>query len=129
MKIHFIGIGGIGMSAVAGLAQSLGHTVTGSEDKEILPPSSTLLKDLNLQIYKSSEENILKIKPDLVVVGNAIKKEHPEVIAAIKNSIPLYSFPKFIRQYLLVNKKKYSCSWNAWQNYYSFPISLFLRRA
>ena len=44
MKIHFIGICGAGMSAVAKLAQDLNYKVTGS-DEGFYPPISTYLKD------------------------------------------------------------------------------------
>ncbi|MFN3407328.1 MAG: UDP-N-acetylmuramate--L-alanine ligase, partial [Caldimicrobium sp.] len=105
MKVHFIGIGGIGMAGVAGLAKSLGFEVTGSEDKELYPPSSDILKDLNIKVLKSKEENIERIGPDIVVVGNAVKKDHLEVQKALQRKIPLLSFPEFIEKYLLPNKK------------------------
>ncbi len=105
MKVHFLGIGGIGMSGVAGLAKALGFEVTGSEEKPLYPPSSLLLKDLDIPIFKATKENITLINPDLIVVGNAIKRDHPEVLEALSLNLPLFSFPQFIRQYLLPNKK------------------------
>ncbi|MFN3504668.1 MAG: UDP-N-acetylmuramate--L-alanine ligase [Caldimicrobium sp.] len=105
MKVHFIGIGGIGMSGVSGLAKSLGYKVTGSEEKPLYPPALDLLKDLNIEVLKVKEENIDWIKPDIIVVGNAIKKEHIEVKKALQYHIPLLSFPEFIKKYLLPGKK------------------------
>ncbi|MFN3406187.1 MAG: UDP-N-acetylmuramate--L-alanine ligase [Caldimicrobium sp.] len=105
MKVHFIGIGGIGMSGVAGLAKSLGFQVTGSEDKTLYSPSLEILKDLDIEVLKAKEENIEHIRPDIVVVGNAVKKDHIEVQSAVQRNIPLLSFPEFIEKYLLLHKK------------------------
>ncbi|MFN3921430.1 MAG: UDP-N-acetylmuramate--L-alanine ligase [Caldimicrobium sp.] len=105
MKVYFIGIGGIGMSGVAGIAKELGLEVYGSEDKELYPPASQLLKELHIEVLKASEENLLLHKPDLIVVGNAIKRDHPEVIKAVEMKIPILSFPEFIERYLLSEKK------------------------
>lgn len=105
MKVYFIGIGGIGMSGVAGLCKGLGFKVCGSEENPLYPPSSHLLKELKIKVFTPSEENLLKIKPDLVVVGNAIRSSHIEVERAKILKIPLLSFPEFIENFIL-NKKK-----------------------
>lgn len=105
MRAYFIGIGGIGMSGVAGLAKGLGFEVYGSEDKELYPPASDLLRELKIEVLKSSEQNIHIFKPDLLVVGNAVKRDHPEIIEAMKMNLPLFSFPEFIEKYLLTKKK------------------------
>lgn len=105
MKSYFIGIGGIGMSATAGLAKGLGFEVSGSEENPLYPPSSYILEELGIKVLKPSEENLSKFKPDLVVVGNAIKATHVEVERAKTLGLPLFSFPEFIARYLLPEKK------------------------
>ncbi|BAU23049.1 UDP-N-acetylmuramate [Caldimicrobium thiodismutans] len=105
MRVYFIGIGGIGMSGVAGLCRGLGFEVCGSEENPLYPPSSFLLKELGIEVFKPSEENLLKFKPDLVVVGNAISSSHIEVAKAKALRIPLLSFPEFIENFILDRKK------------------------
>ena len=105
MKIYFVGIGGIGMSAVAGLARACGFEVYGSDEKELYPPTSELLKELGIEVSKPDPERILKIKPDLLVVGNAVKADHKEVLLAQKIGIPLLSFPEFLEKFIINNKK------------------------
>ncbi len=105
MKIYFVGIGGIGMSGVAGLAKTFGFEVFGSDEKELYPPASLLLQDLGIEVSKPDPERILKLKPDLLVVGNAVKAEHKEVVLAQKNGIPLLSFPEFLEKFILNEKK------------------------
>lgn len=105
MKTYFIGIGGIGMSGVAGLAKEKGYEVLGSEASEIYPPSSEILNLLGIRVNKPAKENIYHFKPDLVVVGNAINSSHPEVLASQELGLSLLSFPEFINKYLLPGKK------------------------
>ncbi len=105
MRVYFVGIGGIGMSGVAGLAKALGFEVFGSDEKELYPPSSDLLKELEIEVSKPKPERILKLNPDYLVVGNAIRADHPEVLLAQKLGIPLLSFPEFLEKFLLPGKK------------------------
>ena len=48
-KINFMGIGGTGMAAVAGLCQEAGYEVVGS-DGAMYPPMSTMLEELKIQV-------------------------------------------------------------------------------
>ncbi len=105
MRIYFIGIGGIGMSAVAGLAKGLGFEVSGSEENPLYPPSSLILEELGIKVLKPSEENLSEFTPDLVVVGNAVRATHLEVEKAKALGLPILSFPEFIEKYLLPEKK------------------------
>ena len=86
-KIHFIGIGGSGMSAIARVLLEQGYKVSGSDlsESEIVQK----LKDLGAKIYKGHcAENIIGV--DAIVVSTAIAKSNPEVMAAIDNNIPVY---------------------------------------
>jgi len=105
MRVYFVGIGGIGMSGVAGLAKALGMEVFGSDEKELYPPSSELLRELEIEVSKPKPERILKLNPDYLVVGNAIRADHPEVLLAQNLGIPLLSFPEFLEKFLLPGKK------------------------
>ncbi|MBF0209708.1 MAG: UDP-N-acetylmuramate--L-alanine ligase [Desulfamplus sp.] len=84
--IHFVGIGGIGMSGIAEILLSLGYTVSGSD----LSSSSITqrLQSLGATVYKAHhKENIGNA--DVIVTSTAISKENPEVIEAKAKSIPI----------------------------------------
>ena len=93
-KIHFIGIGGSGMSAIARVLLEQGYKVSGSDlsESEIVQK----LKDLGAKIYKGHcAENIIGV--DAIVVSTAIAKSNPEVMAAIDNNIPVYHRSDMLR--------------------------------
>ena len=84
--IHFIGIGGIGMSGMAELLQKLGFQISGSDNT---PSEKTAqLSELGIQVYKGHEgSNVLD--SDVVVYSSAVPKDNPEIIEAIKQNIPV----------------------------------------
>ncbi len=83
-KIHFVGIGGAGMSGIAEVALNLCHQVSGSDIKKT--EVTQRLKDLGAKIYIGHKaENIKNV--DVVVTSTAISKDNPEVKEAIKNKI------------------------------------------
>lgn len=110
MKIYLIGIGGIAMCGVAGILKESGFKVYGSEKERIYPPSSEVLEKLKISIYRFDPKNIEKIKPSAIIVGNSIKRNHPEILLAQELGIPLYSFPKFLMKFILKNKKIILCA-------------------
>lgn len=110
MKVYLIGIGGIGMCGVAGILKESGFEVCGSEKGDLYPPSSYILERLKIPVYKSDPENIKKIKPDAVIVGNVAKRDDLEVLASKDLGIPLYSFPSFLDKFVFKNKKVIVCA-------------------
>lgn len=99
--IYFLGIGGTGMAATAGLAQEAGFKVTGS-DSNLYPPMSTMLEELGIPVHTPySPDNINNEKPDLVVIANALSRGHDELEAALAKNLPYTSFPAFVGDYLL----------------------------
>jgi UDP-N-acetylmuramate--alanine ligase len=84
--IHFVGIGGIGMSGIAELLLNLGYKVSGSD---IASTGITQrLVSLGGVIFDGhSEENIQGA--DVVVISSAVKQDNPEVVAALQSSIPV----------------------------------------
>ena len=76
--IHLIGIGGTGMTSLAGLLHLGGYRVTGS-DRELYPPTSTVLEGLGIEVRQGFSPANLDPAPDLVVVGNAVSRGNPEV--------------------------------------------------
>jgi UDP-N-acetylmuramate--alanine ligase len=85
-KIHFIGIGGSGMSALAEILFSEGYELTGSDNNE----SDTLsrIKSLGISVKMGhSEENV--IGAQLVVHTAAVHEDNPELVAARRLNIPV----------------------------------------
>ncbi len=79
MHIHILGICGTFMGSLALLARDLGHTVTGS-DANVYPPMSTQLENAGVEIMQGYAASHLQPAPDLVIVGNAMKRgidRHP----------------------------------------------------
>jgi len=110
MKVYLIGIGGIGMCGVAGILKESGFEVFGSEKGKIYPPSSEIIEKLKIPVYKPDQENIKKIKPDAVIVGNIAKKDDLEVLYSKELKIPLYSFPSFLNEFIFKEKKVLICA-------------------
>lgn len=85
-----MGVCGVGMAALAGLFHSRGFRVTGS-DNGAYPPMSDFLKRLDIPVMSGYTAANLEPAPDLVVVGNAIKRTNPEAQALEQSSIPYTS--------------------------------------
>jgi len=84
--IHFVGIGGIGMSGIAEVLLNLGYKVSGSDVKE--SDTTERLRKLGGDISISHRyENITT--PHVVVISSAVKSDNVEVIAAREKQIPV----------------------------------------
>jgi len=87
-KIHFVGIGGSGMSGIAEVMKTLGFTITGSDKAK--SDSIDSLKKIGIKIFSEHNKNNIK-EVDTVVFSNAIPRTNPEIIEAKKNKIPIIS--------------------------------------
>lgn len=85
-KIHFIGIGGGGMSAIARILLEMGYRVSGSDLKETI--STIRLKDYGATLYYGHDSSNLRLA-DVVVVSTAIAADNPEYAFAIQEKIPV----------------------------------------
>ncbi|MEK7623373.1 MAG: Mur ligase family protein [Patescibacteria group bacterium] len=108
--IHFIGICGVAMSALAIACKKNGWIVTGS-DAGFFPPISTELENHNINFYPGWHvEKMLKNGvPDLVVVGNVASSSNPEWTYVQEQNIPYCSYPEFIAKYI-VKKNSIVCA-------------------
>jgi len=85
-KVHFVGIGGIGMSGLAELLKNMGALVTGSDLSE--SQNTQRLKNLGIQIKVGHAAENLK-NPDVVVYSSAVSKDNPEIKRAKELKIPI----------------------------------------
>lgn len=84
--IHFVGIGGIGMSGIAELLINLGYSVSGSDLKR--SDITERLDGLGGTVFEGhAQENITGA--DVVVISSAVKQDNPEVIAAREAGVPV----------------------------------------
>lgn len=85
-KIHFVGIGGTGMSGIAEVLSNLGYQVSGTDIKE--SPSTDRLQALGVKVYfQHRAENVTDV--DVVVTSTAVDRANPEITAAYENRIPV----------------------------------------
>ncbi len=101
--VHLIGIGGTGMAALAGLLHESGCRVTGS-DTELYPPTSTLLEAMGLAIHAEYDARHLDPVPDLVVVGNAVRRGNPEAEEVLDRRLRHASMPQVLEERFLANR-------------------------
>jgi UDP-N-acetylmuramate--alanine ligase len=84
--VHFVGIGGIGMSGIAEVLVNLGHRVQGSDASE--SANVQRLRSLGIKIkIGHAAENLGDAK--VVVVSSAIKRDNPELVAAREHFLPV----------------------------------------
>ena len=84
--IHFVGIGGIGMSGIAEVLNNLGYTVQGSDASE--GANVTRLREKGIKVTVGhTAENVAGA--DVLVVSTAIKRDNPELLAARAQRIPV----------------------------------------
>lgn len=102
--IHLMGICGVAMSSLAGMLNEKGYKITGS-DQNMYPPMSTLLKRLSISVCKGYSPHNLYPKPDLVIVGNVIRKDNPEARELIRIGVPYISLPEALQELAFDEKK------------------------
>jgi len=98
MKIHFTGIAGAGMSAVALMMRDAGHEVSGS-DADVFPPMSTYVAGLGFPVSWRFDAANLPVGLDLLVQGASAKlggADNPEVLAAQARGVRITTFPELV---------------------------------
>ena len=84
--IHFIGIGGIGMSGIAEVMHNLGYSVQGSDQAD--NANVTRLRNMGVDITVGHDEANLR-EARVVVVSSAVKRDNPELAAARRRHLPV----------------------------------------
>ena len=105
--VHFVGIGGIGMSGLAQIMKNMGFRVQGSDqnkNKNIVSCSRNGIKTFIGHSIKNLK------KASILVKSSAIKKNNIEIKFAKKNKIPIF-------------EENYHYHWVPWKNYHNFISS------
>ena len=102
--IHLIGICGTAMASLAGLLQTRGHRVTGS-DTAAYPPMSDFLLSLGIRVAQPFSSANLEPRPDLVVVGNVVSRGNVEVEHVLDHRIPFCSLPQILHDEFLRDRE------------------------
>lgn len=100
MKAHFIGICGVGMSAVAKLLMDKGYSITGS-DEGFYEPVSSYLKKIGIEYVPNYNKENVPRDADFIVIGKHAKlipEENEEVKAAEDSGKTLKSFPEILQE-------------------------------
>ncbi len=103
-RVHLVGIAGTGMGAFAGMLKAAGYAVTGS-DENVYPPMSDMLREWGIEVFTPyAAENLDRARPELVIIGNVIRRENPEATAVRDRGIPQMSFPAAFGELILPGK-------------------------
>ena len=102
-SVHFVGICGTAMAGVAAMCRERGYQVTGS-DQNVYPPMSTFLESRGIRILNGYRAENLDHRPDLIVIGNAMKRGNPEIERILNDRLNYCSLPQLLREFFLRGK-------------------------
>ena len=103
-SIHLTAVCGTGMGALACMIKDLGFEVTGS-DQKIYPPMSDFLKQKGIPIKDGFKAENLSHGPDLVIVGNAVSRDNPEVEELRRLGLNFCSMPQALNHFVARGKQ------------------------
>jgi UDP-N-acetylmuramate--alanine ligase len=102
-NVHFVGVGGIGVSAVARMFLLAGKKVSGSDTEESMVTDE--LKKFGVKIYIGHHASNLRRDVDLVVFSIAVSKDNPELSRAREIGIVVLSYPESLS---IISKEKFT---------------------
>ncbi len=102
--VYVAGICGTGTAAVASLLKMLGFKVSGS-DKAFYPPMGDVVRAVADNLFEGYASDNLNERPDLVVIGNSLSKDHPEYQRVMAEKIPHASMPEVLGQLLIGSRE------------------------
>ena len=102
-KIHFIGIGGIGISAVARMLALEGKEVSGSDTS--FAPVALDLENIGVIVKKNYDAKNVPEDSDLVVYNLAVEKDNPEILKSNSFGIKVVTYPEMLG---VISKDKYT---------------------
>lgn len=96
-NVHFIGIGGVGMSGIARVAKEQGMEVSGSDLRE--SRYTQQLREAGVRVFiGQNASNLDSLNPDVVVVSTAILENNPELVEARRRGLPIWHRAKMLAQ-------------------------------
>lgn len=96
-KIYFIGIGGVAMSATAGIAKQLGYIVSGSDSKNLYDPAKSVLDDLNIPYFVGYDATQIKESgADIFIASAGEDEQNPEIAYLLSQNTELYSLSQLL---------------------------------
>ena len=124
--IHFIGVGGIGMSGIARMLARQGKTVTGSDLVETDVTRSLAASGIGVRIGQSGAD--LPGTADLVVVSAAIKDDNPERVEARRRGVPVQKYARVLGR-LMNERRGIAVSGTHGKTTTTAMVAMVLRRA
>jgi UDP-N-acetylmuramate--alanine ligase len=99
-RIHFIGIGGIGMSGIAEVLLTLGYDVSGSDLKK--SAATARLEGLGARVFAGHDAAYIDADVEVVVVSSAVDETNPEVHAARSHHVPVIARAEMLAELMRV---------------------------
>jgi UDP-N-acetylmuramate: L-alanyl-gamma-D-glutamyl-meso-diaminopimelate ligase len=103
-NVHLIAACGVGMASLAGMLKEKGFRVTGS-DANVYPPMSTQLEALGISLLSPYAAENIPADADLVIIGNAVSRENPECLEAVRRGVPVLSMPQALAEFFIAGKE------------------------
>ncbi len=104
-RVHLVAACGTAMGALACVLQDLGYAVTGS-DARVYPPMSDFLRRRGVVLEEGFTGRHLADDPDLVVIGNAVRRDNPEVRITARKGLAYCSMPQAINRFAAAGKRQ-----------------------
>ena len=103
LNVYFLGIAGAGVSALASVLASEGHSISGSDDA-VFPPVSTYLRRIGIAYHVGFDAARVPDHVDAAIIGSSAKLDlahNPELTEIVRRGVPRYSFPEFLGRHTL----------------------------
>ena len=110
--LHFVGIGGAGMSGIAEVLLNLGYVVSGSDIAA--SPVTERLQSLGARISLGHDKKNIR-GADAVIVSSAVKADNPEVTAARELDIPVVPRAVMLAELMRLRRRHCNCR-RSWEN-------------
>ena len=102
--VHLVAVAGTGMGTLACMLVDRGFRVTGS-DVAAYPPMGDQLRAAGIEVMKGfAPDHVTRERPDLVVIGNAVRADNPEARAVLEGGLAYLSFPDAVHHFFIRGK-------------------------
>lgn len=128
MRIHILGICGTFMGGIAAIARKAGFEVTGA-DENAYPPMSDELEALGIKLHRGYDAKQLDDRPDLIVVGNVMRRGMPVIERMLNEGLPYVSGPQWLEEHYLKGRRVMAVSGTHGKTTTSSMLAWILERA